>query len=355
LILYKDRVQHNIAEMIRIAGSADRLVPHVKTYKMAEVVQLQVQAGITRFKAATIAEAEMTARAGAAFVLVAHPMVGPKAGRLLQLQRIFPQVHFATLVDGKEIAAHLNAVCEASQTTLSVVVDVNNGMNRSGHLINDALLDFYQTLHWQTRYPRLVCEGLHIYDGNLRQPDFAERRQAVENAFAPVAHLLQQLRAAGVPDPMVICGGTPSFTSHALRNQVYCSPGTCLISDWGYGESLSEQSFQWAGLLITRVISKPRPGYVTTDLGHKAVAAENPLDRRVKFLNLSDYELVSQSEEHLVLSVRYWDSVKIGDILYGVPYHICPTVNLYQEVCVAEANRVHETWAVIARNRRITV
>ncbi len=355
LIIYKDRVQHNIGEMIRIAGSSDRLVPHVKTYKMIEVVHLQRQVGITRFKAATIAEAEMVAQAGAAFVLIAHPLVGPKAERLVQLQRRYPLVQFATLVDCQEMAAHLNAIGEAHETTLSVWVDINNGMNRTGHLVNEALLEFYLTLHQQKHYPRLHCDGLHVYDGNLRQPEFAERKQAVDAAFEPVADLVQRLQRAGVPPPMMICGGTPSFTSHVLRESVYCSPGTCVFSDWGYGESLPEQPFQWAALLFTRVISKPRPGYITTDLGHKAVASENPLNHRVKFLNLTDYELVSQSEEHLVLSIRAWDAVIIGDVLYGVPYHICPTVNLYNEVYVANGNRVTETWQVVARNRRITV
>lgn len=354
LLLYKDRIQQNIETMIRIAGSAERLMPHVKTYKMVEVVQMQLQAGITKFKAATIAEAEMTAMAGASFVLIAHQLVGPKAERLVQLQQKYPNVRFASLVDCPEMAMHLGEVFGKHNLTATVFIDVNNGMNRTGHAVNDALFDLYKNL-MTNAYAHVVCEGIHVYDGNLRQTDFAERKQAVDAAFAPVETWLAQVKSAGLPAPLVVCGGTPTFTSHALHAGVLCSPGTCLISDWGYGHSLPEQPFLWAGVLLTRVISKPKEGYITLDLGHKGVAAENPLPNRVSFLNLTDYAFVSQSEEHLVLSVKDWESVQVGDVIYGIPYHICPTINLYQEVYVAENQHVSTTWQVIARNRKITV
>jgi D-serine deaminase-like pyridoxal phosphate-dependent protein len=96
---------------------------------------------------------------------------------------------------------------------------------------------------------------------------------------------------------------------------------------------------------------------VAIDLGHKAVAAENPIDKRVQLFNAPDYELLSQSEEHGVLRVsdEDWEKVKVGDVFYGVPYHICPTVNLYEEAQVVENRKVTETWQVLARRRKISV
>ena len=67
--------------MIDIAGGAARLWPHIKTHKMAEVVQMQIEAGIDRFKCATIAEAEMAAKAGAKHLTLAYPLVGPNIKR----------------------------------------------------------------------------------------------------------------------------------------------------------------------------------------------------------------------------------------------------------------------------------
>jgi D-serine deaminase-like pyridoxal phosphate-dependent protein len=55
LLVYRDRVARNIDQMVKIAGDASRLIPHVKTHKMREVVEMQLDKGIRRFKCATIA------------------------------------------------------------------------------------------------------------------------------------------------------------------------------------------------------------------------------------------------------------------------------------------------------------
>ncbi|MGI8908103.1 MAG: alanine racemase [Candidatus Sumerlaeaceae bacterium] len=66
LLVYPDRITQNIRRMVATVGGAKRLRPHIKTHKMAEVVRLHLELGVTKFKAATIAEAEMAAGCGAA-------------------------------------------------------------------------------------------------------------------------------------------------------------------------------------------------------------------------------------------------------------------------------------------------
>src|SRR5947207_15750856 len=77
LLIFAERVEENIRKMIRIAGGPERLRPHVKTHKLAPLVRAQLAQGIRKFKCATIAEAEMTAEAGAEDVMLAFPAVGP--------------------------------------------------------------------------------------------------------------------------------------------------------------------------------------------------------------------------------------------------------------------------------------
>src|SRR5262249_55187201 len=84
LLVYPDRVEENIQRMISLAG-VERLRPHMKTHKMPEMIRLQLARGITKFKCATIAEAEMTASCGAPHVLLAYQPVGPNVGRLIRL------------------------------------------------------------------------------------------------------------------------------------------------------------------------------------------------------------------------------------------------------------------------------
>src|SRR5688572_24154275 len=75
LLVYPDRVRENVRRMIAYAGGVERLRPHVKTHKMPAVIGLQIAAGITKFKCATPAEAEMVAGCGATDVLLAYQPV----------------------------------------------------------------------------------------------------------------------------------------------------------------------------------------------------------------------------------------------------------------------------------------
>src|SRR5688572_2285908 len=99
LLVYPDRVERNIRRLIDIVGDVRRLRPHVKTTKMRDVVRLHLEAGISRFKCATIAEAEMTADAGAADVLLAYQPVGPNVARFVRLGQAFPSTRFSAVVD----------------------------------------------------------------------------------------------------------------------------------------------------------------------------------------------------------------------------------------------------------------
>src|SRR5882724_9164206 len=99
LIVYPGRVKENILDAIKMVGNAGSLRPHVKTSKMSAVGKLLMNEGITKFKCAPIAEAEMLAMIDAKDVLLAYQPVGPKILRLLQLIKAYPSTAFSCLVD----------------------------------------------------------------------------------------------------------------------------------------------------------------------------------------------------------------------------------------------------------------
>lgn len=351
LLVYPARILMNIREMIRIAGDPERLVPHVKTHKMSAVIKLQLQAGIHRFKCATIAEAEMVAEAGASEILLAYQLNKTKAERFLKLIAAFPSVRFASLVDNLESAGMLDGLYEKADRRGTIFIDVDNGMHRTGFPAGDDLVDFYRKV---SMFPHLAVGGFHVYDGHIHEKQFAERKALCLQAFEPVEKAITTLKSSGSGPIEVIAGGSPTFPIHAQNPAVSLSPGTSLLWDWGYQALLPEQPFIQAAVLLTRVISKNTPGQLTTDLGHKSVAAENSITHRVSFLNLDHYEVYAQSEEHLVIKVQETDRqrLQIGDVLYGVPYHICPSVALYEAAQAVEDGKVTAQWPVEARNRQ---
>ncbi|MGZ8538512.1 MAG: D-TA family PLP-dependent enzyme, partial [Flavisolibacter sp.] len=120
-------------------------------------------------------------------------------------------------------------------------------------------------------------------------------------------------------------------------------------------KAFKEQPFIPAVLLITRVISLPNEQTICTDLGHKSVAAENPLEKRFKILNGFGLEAVGQNEEHLMLHTSKSHHYKIGDVLYVMPYHVCPTCALYEKGIIVENGKAEGEWKIVGRDRRISL
>ncbi|MCU7549976.1 D-TA family PLP-dependent enzyme [Chitinophagaceae bacterium LB-8] len=349
LLIYLDRVQNNIAQIKGMIDDVARLRPHVKTHKTKEASLLLMEAGIRKFKCATIAEAEMLADIEAPDVLLAYQPVGPKIERFISLVITFPATRFSCLVDDYKVAQQLSERAVEANLDIPVYLDVNVGMNRTG-VIPDKAIDLYTVCSY---LEGITPIGLHVYDGHIGDKDFEKRKQQCDEAYALVEELKKQLMKAGLEKPIIIAGGSPTFPIHAQRKKVECSPGTFIFWDDGYTQKLSEQPFQTAALVLTRIISLPSETMLCTDLGHKSIAAENPLGNRVSFLNAPDLKVISQSEEHLVLQAEKGHHYKVGDVLYGLPYHICPTCALYEKGLVVENGSVTNEWPIISRNRKI--
>jgi D-serine deaminase-like pyridoxal phosphate-dependent protein len=351
VVIGLDAVDQNIKKMLAMAGSAQRLRPHVKTHKMPQLVQRQIALGITRFKCATIAEAEMCARAGAAEALIAYQMVGPNIARFLALQKKYPATKFSTTVDDAVCLCTLAAAAKNAGTRVEVLIDLDVGQHRTGIAPGVAAMVLYREL---AGLPSIIAGGLHAYDGHLSQEDAAIRKAETEAAFVRVFAMRDELLAMKLPVPRIVAGGSPTFPFHAANPDVECSPGTIILWDASSAMTLPDMDFQNAAVLLTRVISKPMEDLLCLDLGHKAVASEMP-HPRVIFPELPGAEAVKHSEEHLLLRTPLAGNYAVGDILVGVPWHVCPTVALHGEVVVVENGRLAGTWPVEARARRISV
>ncbi len=348
LLVYPARVQRNIATAIEMIGDVARLRPHIKTHKTKEVLQLQLAAGITKYKCATIAEAELLGETGAPDALLAYPVNGPKIHRLLALIERFPDTRYSAVVDNETSARALSEAAWANHQQLDTYIDLNIGMGRTGIRPGLAALALYR---YCDASKGLAIRGFHAYDGHVREIDLEKRKQLCKANFEPVAQMIAQLQAEGLQKPTIIIGGSPSFPVYVQYPEVECSPGTFVFWDKGYGDSLPEQGFLPAALVLCRVVSLPAADRVCVDLGYKAIASESPLDRRVHFLDTPGLTPVSHSEEHLVLAAPAGHGYRVGDVLYALPIHICPTVALYDRLTVVQTGHATDYWPVTARKR----
>lgn len=350
MVIYPERVKANIQLAISMAGDINRLRPHIKTNKSSGAINLMIAAGIRKFKCATIAEAELLALCGAGDVLLAYQPSGPKLQRFISLIQQFPATRYSCITDSLSAAREQSKAFASVGLNVPVYIDLNVGMNRTGIVPGEEARQLYSFLSGS---PGVMPAGLHAYDGHIRGEDLNARTKDCDAAFALVSDFKKQLEDSGFNVPVTIAGGSPSFPIHAKRKGVECSPGTFIYWDKGYLTSCPEQSFLPAALVISRIVSLPSRGKVCTDLGHKSVGSENEMGRRVFFLNADDLQPVSHSEEHMVADAPADHSYKVGDILYGLPWHICPTVALYERSFTVENGNITGEWKHEARDRRI--
>jgi D-serine deaminase-like pyridoxal phosphate-dependent protein len=353
LLIYPKLVRRNLETMIAMAGGGERLRPHVKTHKMAEIVRMAKSLGIHRHKCATIAEAEMVAIAGGADVLLAYPLVGPNVKRFTQLVRAYRNIVFRATVDHPDAARALSAAATGLERPIPVLIDLEVGMGRTGIAPGDGAAELYALVD---RLPNLAPDGLHAYDGHIHDPDLAARRQTAQNGLESSLALRERLLKLGLAVPRMVVGGTPSFPVHKDLDfpGVEFSPGTSVLADQGYGSKYPDLPFTPAALLLTRVVSRPAKDRLCLDLGHKAVAAD-PVGPRVRLLEPEDARPVIHSEEHLVVETAKAGNIPLGTPLFAIPTHICPTVALHRRAYVIEDGELSGKWEVSARDRIIGI
>ena len=349
LIYYRDEIEQNTAKAICIAGGAECMWPHVKTHKMAEMIRMQLDMGIRRFKCATVSEIRMTANCGAEHILWAYPVVGPNVSQFLKLVKEFPDCTLYALEDDPDALAELSRAAEAQGMTANVLLDVNIGMNRTG-MAPEKVPDTYRAAK-KLKGVRLC--GLHCYDGHIHDSGLAERKTRAAGGAAVAAQLREKLTAEGFDASIVIMGGTPTFPCHAGMEDVFLSPGTLFVSDAGYHKNFPDIDVVPAAAVLTRVISHPADGLFTLDTGVKAVSADaNP---RGVLVGMEDKCVpVLSSEEHWVFEMKPEhrdERPAIGTVLYVIPTHVCPTTAMYDAAYVVSGGKVADIWQVAGRER----
>jgi D-serine deaminase-like pyridoxal phosphate-dependent protein len=355
LLYYPGLIRQNIAKAIKIAGNPRRLWPHVKTHKLAPVVKMQQEAGIERFKCATIAEAEMLGKCGAKHILLAYPLVGTAIPRFILLMQKYPAAEWWAVGDNVNALTELNRQANIAHVRPNLLIDVNMGMNRTG-VQPEYLEDFCLAM---LRNKNLLLRGFHCYDGHITHPDPTERKKITDAATASVYQIQRCLLSKGLSVDITVMGGTPTFPCHAfgggaVREGMYFSPGTLFINDYGYASRYTDLPFIPAAALMTRVISHPAPGLFTVDLGYKAISADPP-GLRGFLTSLPRAVPVTHSEEHWVFDAKDGDLPAVGTVLYVIPTHICSTTALYDEVLAVQKGEIIDTWKVDARPRRVEI
>jgi D-serine deaminase-like pyridoxal phosphate-dependent protein len=350
LAIYPAIVDANIAATLRLMdGDANRWRPHIKTAKLGFVMRRLVAHGVTTCKCATTLELLTACEAGFTDALLAYGVVGAHAMRVRQIARQYPATRISTLA---ESAAQIR---QWADSPVGVFLDLNPGMNRTG--VAQEREDDVLALARAAQEAGVAFGGLHYYDGHMAGVPANEREAVAHRGYERLRALAAALERAGIAVPEVVTAGTPAFPA-SLSYAGFAgasfthrmSPGTVVYADCTSLDQLPDDyGYRPAALVLATVVSNPTADRVTCDTGHKAVSADMG-DPTCRVLGHTELRPLHPSEEHLPLEVEAGAAPPaIGDVLYLVPRHICPTVNNFDAALIVEEGRVTGVERVTAR------
>jgi D-serine deaminase-like pyridoxal phosphate-dependent protein len=267
-------------------------------------------------------------------LLFAYPLVGPALDRLGTLAREFGGVSVSVLCENPEGIDRIDA-------KLGIFVDLDPGMHRTG-----IPLDRLEVIRAVIEGAGSRFRGVHFYDGHIRGATVEARREMAHRGYRALFETLDELRSDAKVNE-VVTSGTPAFRYalefepfHRLEPAVHrVSPGTVVFHDLRSEQELEDLDLVPAAVVFSRVVSRPRPDRITADAGSKSIAAEAG-DPCVFALGYPGLHALTPSEEHLPFAVRSGKRPPRGSELYLVPRHVCPTVNLAEQVLLVDGEDI---------------
>ncbi len=350
LVIYPDAIRQNVRATLRLVeGDASRWRPHLKTVKAAFAIRIMVEEGITQAKCATPLELETACVCGLKDVVVAMSLVGP-VQRVRSIAAENPAVTISSLVESAE------HIAQWTGSGFRLFIDVNPGMDRTGVDQDDdaGIVNLARSIV----EAGCIFAGLHYYDGHISDEDMDARCTRAHDGYRRLMKLVSALQAEGLNVPEVITSGTMTFPC-ALRFAEFqdggfrhtISPGTVVYSDLPTLLKLPESyGYRPAAVVLSRVMSRPIPGTITLDAGHKALSVDSGVPSGL-ILEMPDATPLKPSEEHLPVELGDSQSPALGALLHLVPKHVCTTVNNFTHTLVVEGGKVIGVESVTARGR----
>jgi D-serine deaminase-like pyridoxal phosphate-dependent protein len=316
-----DVLENNIATMKqRCREWGVELRPHVKTHKTREIAQMQLAAGAIGITVAKLGEAEVLPGDD---VLVAYPLVKAKLPRLRELAKT-RRVKVA--VDSIEVARDLKGI--------ETLVEIDVGVGRTGAQSPEQAV--------------AVAKACSDFQGIFYWPSWLDE-EGFKAACVKLDVVLDALSAAGFETKIVSGGSTPGASKTPLIPQTTeIRPGTYVFYDVSSIEAKACAEADCALRVLTTVVSNAVPGQCVIDAGSKTLSSDLAVVSGTHGRVVGrPWTVRKLNEEHGYVEIH--SPARIGEKVWVVPSHVCPTVNLHDEIWYGRGGKVDGRWKVVAR------
>ena len=352
LVLDLDAFEHNLKAMAQLCKQAGlNLRPHAKTHKSVEIAKRQVAAGALGVSVATLREAAVMVEAGVPGVLLTTPVVGAVKIDVLS-SLIGKSKNFMVAVDSAANVKALDAVLKRDGKTLSVLVDVDIGMGRTGVPEVSGVLALIDRVQSSGS---LRFAGLQAYSGRVQHiARAADRLRVYGKQLGHLERVLDTVAMAGHGLGIVSGGGTGTFDIDRRAGLfTECQCGSYAFMDIEYEEvqlfARGPHPFKTALFVQCMVVSNNHRGWPTIDGGFKCFSMDGPIPRPALGAPPgSEYQFFGDEFGKMKLA-RKTDTMKLGAKVELVTPHCDPTVNLHDFYHCMRGNTLVDIWPVDAR------
>ena len=345
LVVDLDALTRNLGRMAEFAKKHDvRWRPHAKTHRSSALAKLQLQAGAVGVCVQKTAEAEAMEGGGVLDIYISNQVIAPaKLARVAALAHRLAAEHgqLAIAVDSLEgigrLAQAMNDARAAGggSAVIDVFVEIDVGHGRCGvppGRLAAALA------HEVRKYPPLRFAGLQAYHGKAQHIRSAHERRAVTGVVVQdVLFTRKMIEADGIAVELVTGAGTGSMVGEAASGVFgELQAGSFIFMDADYAANerdAAQPHFEQALFLKTQVISAGLQ-HAVCDAGHKSHAIDSGMPKVHAFDGESPLAYFNGGDEHGILRpATASDPVpRLGDVLWLVPGHCDPTVNLHDNL-----------------------
>jgi D-serine deaminase-like pyridoxal phosphate-dependent protein len=318
-----DTLERNIRRMQEQCGRWNvALRPHMKTHKIPEIARMQLDAGAIGITVAKLGEAEVLP---ADDVLIGYPLLKDKLPRLRQLAK---DRRVTVAVDSVEAARDLSGI--------RTLVEIDVGVGRCGAQSPQQAVEIAKAC--------TDFRGIFYWPSWLDEAGFAA-------ACVRVDAVLDALSAAGFEAKIVSGGSTPGAAKTPLiPRTTEIRPGTYVFYDASSMNANCCVEDDCALRVLTTVVSTAVPGQCVIDGGTKTFSSDATVGVGTfgHFVGRS-WTMRKMNEEHGYVEID--GPARVGEKLWVVPSHVCPAVNLHDEVWYGRNGRVDGSWKVAARGK----
>jgi len=331
-----DRLEANITRLqayLDQHGIANR--PHIKTHKIPEIAQMQMDAGAIGITCQKVSEAEVMADAGFENIFIPYNIIGRrKLDRLIALMK---RATVSVTADSAEVINGLSTAVQLAHLKLTVLVECDTGLHRCG----------VQSPREAARLARLIHTSPGLHFGGLMTYPTSDATDAFINETRA---LLDQ---DNIAIDRVSGGGSPTMWQSHLHPDVTEHRAGIYV----YGDRLTLRVGavtldQCALRVFATVVSKPTPERGILDAGSKSLSSDlHGLDGYGYICEYPDAKIYALSEEHGHVDFSACQrKPAIGERVSIIPNHCCTVTALFDEVVGVRGDHVEVVWKVAARS-----